>query len=309
MAAGSKKVVLAALIGNGAIAITKFVAAVFTGSSAMFSESIHSLVDTGNQGLLLYGLKRAQKKPDALHPLGYGKELYFWAFMVAILIFALGGGFSLYEGIHKLSSGSHAPKSPYVNYIVLGLAFIFEAMATRIAYKEFNKTRYGKPIFQAIRDSKDPAIFAVLLEDTAALLGLVLAFIGVFLSHIFHVAWADAAASIAIGLLLFMVAIVMAYEAKSLLIGEAASPETRQKIQAYLEQRDDIEHVNDIITLQLSPDNIVVAVSLDFVDENHASTEAITHAVKQEIQEADENIRHIIIEASRKEDYKGLEVY
>ncbi len=303
MATGSKKVVLAALFGNGAIAITKFAAAVFTGSSAMFSEAIHSLVDTGNQGLLLYGLKRSHKKPDQFHPLGYGKELYFWAFMVAILIFALGGGFSLYEGYHKLHAGGHELKSPYVNYIVLGLAFIFEAAATRIAYKEFNKTRRGKPILRAIRESKDPAIFAVLLEDSAALTGLVLAFIGVFLAHVFHIGWADAAASIAIGLLLFGVAIIMAVEAKSLLIGEAARPEVREKIRKHLQQHKDIEHVNEITTLQLAPDSIVVAISVDFKDEAHQNTETIVHELKQVIRESEESITHILIEAADKDHY------
>lgn len=303
MASGSKKVVLAALLGNGAIAVTKFVAAVFTGSSAMFSEAIHSLVDTGNQGLLLYGLKRSQKKPDQFHPLGYGKELYFWAFMVAILIFALGGGFSLYEGIHKLKAGEHELKSPYVNYVVLGVAFIFEAIATSIAFKEFNKTRKGKPIFRAIHESKNPAIFAVLLEDTAALTGLVLAFIGVFLAHVFHIAWADAAASIAIGVLLFGVAIIMAYEAKSLLIGEAASVDVRDKIRTHLENHPDIEHVNEIITLQLAPESVIAAISVDFKEESHPNTETLVYELKQAIREDEESIRHILIEAVDKDNY------
>lgn len=303
MATGSKKVVLAALFGNGAIAITKFVAAIFTGSSAMFSESIHSLVDTGNQGLLLYGLKRSQKKPDQFHPLGYGKELYFWAFMVAILIFALGGGFSLYEGYHKLHAGNHELKSPYVNYVVLALAFVFEAIATSIAYKEFNKTRRGRPILRAIHESKDPAVFAVLLEDTAALTGLVFAFIGVFLAHVFHIAWADAAASIAIGLLLFGVAIIMAYEAKSLLIGEAARPEVRDKIRKHLQQHPDIDHVNEIITLQLAPDNIIAAISVDFNNDAHQNTENIVYELKQAIRGDEESIRHILIEGAGKDNY------
>ena len=165
MASGSTKVVMAALIGNAAIAVTKFIAATVTGSSAMFAEGVHSVVDTGNQALLLFGIKRSSRPADERHPFGYGKEIYFWAFVVAILLFALGAGISFYEGIHKIQD-PHPITSAEWNYLVLGLAIIFESIAWWIAYKEFNKVRGNKPIFQAVRQSKDPALFTVLFEDS-----------------------------------------------------------------------------------------------------------------------------------------------
>ncbi len=298
MASGSKKVVLAALFGNGAIAITKFVASTITGSSAMFSEAIHSLVDTGNQGLLLFGLKQSSKPADKSHPFGYGKELYFWAFIVAILIFALGGGFALYEGIHKLTSPSHGLTKPYVNYIVLTLSIGFESVALGIAIKEFNKVRGDTPIFKAIKESKDPAMFTVLLEDTAALLGLVLAFIGVFCAHVFHIYTADALASIGIGLLLFGVSYIMAREAKSLLIGEAASPKIEKEILGIIEKSNVIEDVNELLTMQVAPESILVTMSLDFKDGiSSTEIEKTVTALELEIKKIAPDVKRIFIEA------------
>lgn len=298
MASGSKKVVIAALTGNAAIAVTKFAASAITGSSAMFSEAIHSLVDTGNQGLLLYGLKRSNKPADKTHPFGYGKELYFWAFIVAILIFALGGGFSIYEGFHKLSETDHAVKSPYINYAVLLIAMAFEGTAFSIALKEFNKTRGNKPIFKAIRESKDPAMFTVLLEDTAALLGLVFAFIGVFAAHVFHYYTADALASIAIGLLLFGVSYIMATEAKSLLIGESASPEIEQKITEFVEAYKDNVSINELLTMQVAPDSILVTMSLDFADGLPSETiEKIVSDLESKVKTTFPDVKRIFIEA------------
>lgn len=226
MAAGSKKVIIAALVGNALIAVTKFGAAAFTGSSAMFSEGIHSAVDTGNQTLLLYGLKRAARPADKRHPFGYGREIYFWAFVVAILIFAVGAGVSFYEGVHKLSD-PHPLENAYVNYIVLGLAMIFEAVAWWVAFKEFKagKGKYG--YLQAIQVSKDPSIFTVLLEDTAAMLGLIVAFVGILLGQLLDIPELDGVASMVIGLILALAAIVLAYETKGLLIGEGADPASR----------------------------------------------------------------------------------
>ena len=178
MATGSRKVIFAALAGNALIAVTKFVAATITGSSAMLSEGIHSLVDTGNQGLLLYGLRRAKKPADEKHPFGYGAELYFWAFVVAILIFAVGSGISIYEGVQKVLH-PHEVANPAINYIVLGLAMCFEAVAWWIAFKEFQTTRGKRGYLEAVRQSKDPTVFTVLFEDTAAMLGLVVAFLGI----------------------------------------------------------------------------------------------------------------------------------
>ncbi len=298
MASGSKKVVLAALFGNAAIAVTKFVASTITGSSAMFSEAIHSLVDTGNQALLLFGLKRSNRPADKSHPFGYGKELYFWAFIVAILIFALGGGFAIYEGFHKLGSTEHSLKSPYINYIVLILSMAFEGVALGIAIKEFNKVRGDKPIFQAIKESKDPAMFTVLLEDTAALLGLILAFIGVLFAHVFHVYTADALASIAIGFLLFGVSFIMAREAKSLLIGEAACPMVEKEIMAIIKASDKIEEVNELLTMQVAPDSVLVTMSLDFKDGLPSQDiEKTVSDLELKIKKAAPDVKRVFIEA------------
>ena len=174
-ASDTKKVIYAALIGNSLIAVTKFGAAMFTGSSAMLSEAIHSVVDTGNQALLLVGLSRAKRPADEAHPFGYGKELYFWAFVVAVLLFAMGAGVSFYEGINKILH-PHAMSNPHINYVVLVIAAIFEAIAWWVAYREFNKSRRGESLVEAVRHSKDPVVFTVLFEDTAAILGLIVAF-------------------------------------------------------------------------------------------------------------------------------------
>jgi cation diffusion facilitator family transporter len=218
------KVILAALIGNSLIAVTKFAAAAFTGSSAMFSEAIHSCVDTGNQALLLYGLKRAKRPADARHPFGYGRELYFWAFVVAILLFSIGAGFSIYEGLEKIKHPEPIADA-YVNYIVLGLAIVFESVSWWVAVKEFNLTRGRRGYLEAVQVSKDPSIFTVLLEDTAALLGLFVALVGIALSEILAMPVFDGVASVVIGGILALAAIVLAYETKALLIGEGADPE------------------------------------------------------------------------------------
>lgn len=220
----SRRVILAALIGNSLISLTKYFAAAFTGSSAMFSEAIHSTVDTGNQALLLYGLGRAQKKPDKEHPFGYAQEVYFWAFMVAILVFSVGAGVSLYEGVHKVLHPEPIT-SAYVNYIVLGLAMIFEGVAWVIAFREFNSRRGRRSFFQAMQETKDPSVLTVLLEDSAALLGLMVAFVGIYLGQALEMPVLDGVASVVIGLILAGTALLLAVETKSLLIGESASPE------------------------------------------------------------------------------------
>ncbi|MEQ8695156.1 MAG: cation diffusion facilitator family transporter [Bauldia litoralis] len=262
---GSKVVIYAALVGNALIAVTKFVAASITGSSAMMSEGIHSLVDTGNQGLLLYGLRRAAKPADARHPFGYGAELYFWAFVVAILIFAVGSGVSFYEGIHKIFD-PHPIESPYINYIVLALAIVFEGVAWTIAYRSFEKTRGDRSLFAAVRQSKDPTVFTVLFEDTAAMLGLVVAFVGIYLSSTFDLPWADGAASIGIGVILAAAAIFLAIETKGLLIGEAAAPDVVETIRKIVMATPTVSGMNELRTLHRGPEDILLALSLDFED-------------------------------------------
>lgn len=263
---GSKWVVLAALIGNGLIACTKFIAAGITGSSAMLSEAVHSVVDTGNQGLLLWGMKRAAKPADERHPFGYGMELYFWTFVVAILVFAIGAGVSLYEGIHKLSAPVEIQR-PMINYIVLAVAMLFESVAWAVAFREFRRQKGSKQgYFEAVRKSKDPTVFTVLFEDSAAMLGLIAALIGLLLAQWLGNPVFDALASIAIGIILSGTAMVLAYESKGLLIGEAASREVRDGIRRILGQERGILSINEILTMHLGPEDVLLTISLDFTD-------------------------------------------
>ncbi|HHK75094.1 MAG TPA: cation transporter [Rhizobiales bacterium] len=261
----SLKVVFAALAGNTLIAVTKFGAAAYTGSSAMLSEAIHSLVDTGNQGLLLFGIKRAARPADAEHPFGYAREIYFWSFVVAILIFAVGSGVSIYEGIQKIIH-PHPITSPVVNYIVLGLALVFEGAAWWIAYNEFNKTKGKKGLFESIHKSKDPTIFTVLFEDTAAILGLAVAVIGIACTDYFGLEMADGIASVIIGFILAGAAILLAYETKGLLIGEAASDELVAGVQEIVSLAKNVEHLNELRTMHMGPDDVLLALSLDYRD-------------------------------------------
>jgi cation diffusion facilitator family transporter len=263
---GSRKVIFAALAGNLAIAVTKFAAAAYTGSSAMLSEAIHSSVDTGNQGLLLLGLKRAARPPDASHPFGHGMELYFWAFVVALMIFALGGAFSIYEGIHKVLEPEPVSDA-WVNYVVLGLSIVFEGYSFTVAFKEFRGAHQGEAFWQAIRASKDPSVFAVLLEDSAALAGLVVALAGVALSQWLDMPMLDGAASIVIGLLLIATAVFLARETLSLLTGESASRRSLAQVQALLAADRRVAAVDEILSMQLGPREVLMALTIDFRDD------------------------------------------
>lgn len=293
----SKIVIYAALVGNLLIAITKFIASSITGSSAMLSEAIHSVVDTGNQGLLLWGIKRAKQPADTAHPFGYGMELYFWTFVVAILIFAVGAGVSMYEGIHKLHA-TDPIRSPMINYIVLGLAMIFEGVAWGIAFKAFNRQRGNRGLFQAIRRSKDPTVFTVLFEDSAAMLGLVFAFIGVACSQYFGNVIFDALASIGIGLILAITAALLAYESKGLLIGEAASASVVRDIRDIINRNTDVLSINEILTMHFGPRDILLTLSLDFVDGISAGrVEDVISILEQEIKTKAPQITRVFIEA------------
>jgi cation diffusion facilitator family transporter len=261
----SKKAIFAALAGNTLIAVTKFFAAATTGSSAMFSEAIHSVVDTGNQGLLLYGIKRSSRPADRSHPFGYGLELYFWTFVVAILIFGLGAGISIYEGIAKVKAPHPITDSTF-NYIVLGIAMIFEAGAWYIAFKEFRKSKGSVGLITAVRRSKDPTIFTVLFEDTAALLGLLVAVVGIYLSEAFNLPILDGVASILIGIILAATAALLAYECKGLLTGESASDAVVSRIKWIIAENANVLHVNEVLTLHLGPNDILLNVSIDFKD-------------------------------------------
>ena len=302
MASGSRKVVIAALIGNGLIAITKFAASAVTGSSAMFAEAVHSVVDTGNQALLLYGLKRAERPADAAHPFGYGKEIYFWAFVVAILLFALGAGISLYEGVYKVLE-PHALESAGWNYIVLGCVMVFEACAWWVAFREFNRVRGKVPIFTAVRQSKDPALFTVLFEDSAAMLGLVAAFVGVFCADRLGIAWADGAASIAIGVILALAAIALAIETKGLLVGEAADDRLVAEIVGMAGQAGFVDGVNEVRTLHFGPDDILVNLSVDARDALTADVvEAGISRLETEIKARHPAVRRVFIEIQKARD-------
>jgi len=225
----NKKVIYAALAGNSAIAVMKAAGATYTGSSAMLSEAVHSMVDTGNQALLLYGIRRSARPADERHPFGYGREIYFWAFVVAILVFAVGAGVSLYEGIHKVQHPEPI-RNAFVSYAILSFAMIFEGGAWLIAYRAFNSTRGKRSLLDAVRASKDPSIFTVLLEDSAAMIGLAIAFSGIALGQALDMPVLDGVASILIGLILAGAATLLAQETKALLIGESADPEVVREI-------------------------------------------------------------------------------
>ena len=279
----SKKVVYAALLGNVLVALTKFAAAGLSGSSAMVSEAIHSLVDTGNEVLLLYGLRRAARPPDELHPLGHGRELYFWSFIVTLLIFALGAGVPVYEGISHVIAP--VPMSnPIVNYVVLGLALVFEGTSWGVAIKEFRSAKGKRGYFEAVRQSKDPTMFMVLFEDTAALIGVMIALAGIATSETFDLPVLDGAASIGIGVLLGVVAMFLAREAKGLLIGEPATLEVVSSICAIARAHPGVERSNGLFTVHLGPQQIVAAISVDFVDTlSAADVEAIVAAIEERV--------------------------
>lgn len=297
MAGGSTRVILAALAGNAAIAATKFGAAFYTGSSAMLSEAIHSLVDSGNQVLLLHGMKRAKKPADAAHPFGYGREIYFWAFIVAMMIFALGGGISIYEGIHKLQH-PEAMKDAFINYIVLGLSLVFEGGSTFVAYREFNKSRGDLGYVAALKASKDPALFTVLLEDGAAMLGLATAFIGILLSQSLGLPWIDGATSIVIGLILLSTSVFLSIQSKALLIGESADAQVVEGIRAIIAAMPEIERVDAVMTQHLGPMDVLVNASCDFRDDLTAGqVEACILAMRTQVRHAYPEVTHIFVEA------------
>ena len=293
----SKKVIYAALVGNFLIALTKSAAAAYTNSSAMMSEAVHSIVDCGNQGLLLYGIKKSKKPADKAHPFGYGMELYFWTFVVAILIFAVGAGVSLYEGITKVLS-PHPVNDIYINYIVLGIAVIFEGAAWYIAYKEFKASQSDPSLIRSVLKSKDPTIFTVLFEDTAALLGLLTALIGLYLGELLGIPELDGAASIVIGLILASTAILLAYESKGLLLGEAASEDVVQTVEEIVRAKPEIMGINETLTMHMGPQDVLLNLSLDFKDDiSAADVERTVTEMEQEIKKRLPEIKRIFIEA------------
>lgn len=298
------RVIYAALVGNLLIAITKFVAATLTGSSSMLSEGVHSLVDTGNELLLLYGLHRSGRKADRTHPLGHGREVYFWSFIVALLVFAVGAGVSLYEGIVHLRD-PHPVESLAMNYVVLGLSVLFEGYSWAVALRHFREQKGDLSYFRAMRRSKDPTTFTVLFEDTAALAGLLIAFVGITAAWYFEIPELDGLGSIGIGLVLAVTAVLLARESKALLIGEAALPDVQDRILALAAGDEAVHRVNGMVTTHLGPDDIVVALSIEFEDrlrvpELEQCVERIEDAIRREVPE----IRSVFIKPQTRRDWE-----
>jgi len=278
------------------IAAIKFIAGAYSHSSSMIAEGIHSLVDSTNEILLLYGMKKSKKPPDKLRPFGYGKELYFWSFIVSILIFGLGGGISIFQGIIHIRS-PHQLGNPTWNYIVLSLSIIFEGTSLVIALKEFNKARKNIPFWNAVIRSKDPASFLVLFEDGAAVSGLIVVFILMKINATYNLPYLDGVASVIVGLLLVFVSLILARESRSLLMGEGIAPETQKKIIALAERDPAVIKVNNVLSTYESPEEVVLMLIISF--KQHLDTEEITDAIvriRKQIKEEFKLVEFVIIQ-------------
>ena len=297
MATGSKRVVLAALAGNLGVAIAKLIAGAMSGSSAMLTEAVHSLVDTGDQALLLVGQARSKRAADASHPLGYGMEAYFWSFIVALMVFLLGGVVGVYEGIRHVLQPVPIT-APWLGLGVLAVAALIEGWSLRVGLREYRRVVRGRDVglWAFIRGSKDPAVFSVILEDSAAMVGLGLAALGIVGSRFLAIPWADGVASICIGLLLVGVALVLANETRSLIAGESVSPPVMEKLRASLAAEDRIAEVTEIATLQLGPGAILVALTLRFAATCDASAvgEAV-QAITVALRGVDDRIAYVYV--------------
>jgi cation diffusion facilitator family transporter len=289
------------------IAVTKFIAAGVTGSSAMVSEGIHSVVDSFNQLLLLFGISRSKKKPDKERPFGYGKELYFWSFVVSILIFGVGGGISFYEGITHIQHPEPIV-NPLWNYIVLGTALLFEGISFIIAFTNFNKMRGDVPFWSAIKKSKDPTNFVVLFEDATDVLGLLAALAGVYVGHRFNMPTLDGIASIIIGLVLTAVSLVLIRESRSLLMGETASSKVLNEVVEMIKADPAIFDAGPPLSMYLGPEEIVLVLQLTFRENLSAS--AIVNAserIKQAIRQKFPRFKQIFIEPQADVDHHRYE--
>ena len=291
----SRTAIIAALIGNCLIAITKGIAAFITGSSAMLSEAVHSLVDTGNEVLLLYGQHRAAKPPDKKHPYGYGRELYFWCFVVALLIFAVGAGVSVYEGVVHIRHPEPITK-PWINFVVLGLSFLFEGASWWFGWRAFDVARGDAPFWEAVNDTKDPTSFMVLFEDSAALIGIVIAAVGTFLSVQLGKPWIDGLSSILIGLVLGAISVLLARESKDLLIGERASPKLSAAIRELASADPCVEEVVDITTSQLSANQVIATLAIRIDEDLRVpEVEKLIHRIEQALRERFPDLFRIFI--------------
>jgi cation diffusion facilitator family transporter len=291
----STRTLVIALLANLGIAASKFVAAAITGSSAMLTEGVHSVVDCTNQLLLMWGRRQSKKPPDKYHPLGYGRELYFWSFVVAVLVFSLGAGVSIYEGIIHISH-PEAAVSPIVAYGVLAIAFLLEGWSTLEAFKEFRASKGKLGWFQAIRRSKDPPAFIVLLENGAAMAGIIAAAIGLFLAQLTGDPFYDGAASVVIGIILGITAMVLAYESKGLLIGEAADPELVRGLRELACSKRGIVGVGHVLTIHSAPDQVSAMMNVDFRDTITAGdVERIVRQVEREAHKKWPQVRRLFI--------------
>lgn len=274
-----------AIAANVAIAVTKFTVAAITGSSAMLSEAVHSLVDTGNGLLLLWGLHRSRRPPSAQHPFGHGHELYFWSLIVAVLIFGLGGGVSFYEGVIHLRH-AQALRDPFWNYVVLAAAFVFEGASFTIAWRKFRTEAGERPLWQALRMSKDPSTYTVLAEDAAALTGLLIAGAGIALAHALGRPEIDGLASILIGLLLAGVAVLLVREARGLLVGEGVQPHTAAAITALAREHAEVIGTGPVRSMYLGPDEALLILDLQFAPSVSATRAAeVADALRTAIRE------------------------
>jgi cation diffusion facilitator family transporter len=298
MTASEKPIaVYGAITANLLIAVAKFVAAFFTGSSAMVSEGVHSLVDTGNQSLILLGIHRSKKLADDQHPYGYGKELYFWALIVAVVLFSLGGGISIYEGINHLRHPGELG-DPTWNYVVLAIAFVLEGAAGYLALRALLAAAGEKTFWQALRSSKDPAVFTILAEDFAALAGIVVAFLGIYLGHLYANPYLDGVASVAIGVILALVAVFLVYESRGLIIGESADSEIVRSIHALAQADPDVQRVERPLTMHLGATKVLLNMRVQFKPELAAlNLPAAVDRLEASIRARHPQIAHIFIDA------------
>jgi cation diffusion facilitator family transporter len=309
------KVIRAALLANLAIAVIKFIAAYLSQSTATLAEAVHSVADTGNQFLLLVGVRLAAKRDDERYPFGRAMERYFWPFVVALLLFSVGGAFAAYEGIHRavdptppdLSDFLSLRRGPLLSLVVLGLSAVFESYSCYVALKEFRAATKGKRVFSALFEVKDPTIPLVLLEDISALTGLSIAFVAVGASALTGNGIFDAAGSIVIGILLMLVAVMIARDAHSLLIGERATPETEQRVQDVTESTPGVRAVTQLLTMHLGPDFVVLAMKIAFdKDATVERIERIIDEIEARIRKELPEMKKIFVEPDSKGDRRGV---
>ncbi|HEX5539278.1 MAG TPA: cation diffusion facilitator family transporter [Methylophilaceae bacterium] len=294
----SKLVIYVATASNLAIAVVKFITAGMTGSSAMLSEGIHSVIDTANQLLLLLGVNRGQKPADARHPYGYGKELYFWSLIVAMVLFGIGGGMAIYEGITHLIN-PRPIEDPFWAYVVLGVSAVLEGTSLSFALRQMLAKKGKFTLWQSIRRSYDPSSFTVLFEDSAAMVGLAAAFLGVYFGQKFGNPYFDGAASIVIGITLCVVALLLIRESKGLLVGEAAKPEVVASITELTCNEPAVIEVGRVLTMVFGPDEILLNIEAKFIPElSMAQLTAIVSKLEQAIQQRHPQVKSIFIDST-----------